>query len=360
MSEKKQDACPKIRLNTAVIAVASVVGFAVGFALSSFTTSLPKAEISPAVEKLLKIHKLLQRCKPGARELNFLEKGGEYFADYENPRTFNDKIAYILHNYFQKSPVTLHIGNKYLAKKYVAKAVGEEHVVKLFGVWDNPSDIEWDSLPDCFVLKAARGHFGKQVILVKDKSKMDIAAITKQLEEFCRSMEMLSIRTKRIIAEEYLKPSDRAKAIIDYKFFCSNGKVLFAYCLTTDDIDTCDVDNKTFSFYSTPDWKRLPIKVDNHPQNLIPTPKHLAQMIALAEKLSRPFPLIRVDLYEVEDRILVGELTEDAGGAKLMFFPVIWDFKLGEMINVPPLEELKKLIENDKKKYGTNGTDEIE
>ncbi|GHU12859.1 hypothetical protein FACS189449_07310 [Alphaproteobacteria bacterium] len=351
VSKKEPCACSKIKCLATVI-----VSVAAGFALSHFV--FPPAvppKIPPRIENLFKTHGLFQRCKPDTRELAFLEKGGEYFADYENPRTFNDKIAYILHNYYQKSPITLHIGNKYLAKKYVAQAVGEEYVVKLLGVWDNPSDIKWDDLPNQFVLKTARGHFGKQVIVVKDKSKTDIAATIKQLEEFCKIAGMASVKSNRIIAEEYLEPSDGTKAVTDYKFFCSYGRVLFAYCLSDSDGTTCDVDTKSFSFYSVPDWKRFPITVANHEPNLIPPPKHFNRMIALAEKLSKPFPLIRIDLYDVGDRVLVGELTEDSGGAKNVLSPLIWDFKLGEMIDVPTLEELNKLIENDKKKYGEEG-----
>ncbi|MDR1982821.1 MAG: hypothetical protein LBQ08_03435 [Holosporaceae bacterium] len=361
MNKVERNVRLKMKPGTAVLIIVSVM---VGFILSRLTTSLPgrlesaklsennSVDVSPTIEKLLKTHKLLQRCKSDTRELDFLKEGGEYFADYKNPRTLNDKIGYILQNYFQKSPVTSHIGNKYLAKKYIAQRVGKDHVVKLLAVWDNPSDIEWNILPDRFVLKTVRGHFGKQVIPVKDKSKINVAAILQQLEEFCETPGMKRITEKRIMAEEYLEPTDGTKAVTDYKFFCSFGKVFFAYCLAVDDGDTCDMYRKSFSFYSVPAWKRLPITLANHDENLIPRPKHLSQMITLAEKLSKPFPLIRIDLYEVGDRVLVGEITEDSGGAKYIFSPVIWDFKLGEMINVPTLEELEKIIENDKKEYG--------
>jgi hypothetical protein len=355
VSKTKPNTCPKINPGAVVTIVASV---AIGFALSRFTAPSPasdRAVVSPEVEELLKSHELLRRCTPGSDELRFLKKGGEYFVDYKNPRTFNDKIGYILQNYFLKSPVTAHIGNKYLAKKYVAEAVGEDHVVKLFEARDNPADIDWNALPKRFVLKVVRGHFGKQVIPVKDKSKLDIAAVVRKLEEFCKTPAMGPITGKRILAEEYLEPSDGTKAVTDYKFFCTHGKVLFAYCLSVDSADTCDVDDKNFSFYSVPEWKRLPITLAGHRQNMIPRPKHFNRMIALAEKLSKPFPLIRVDLYEVGDRVLVGELTEDSGGAKNVLSPLIWDFKLGEMIPVPSLEELEKIIENDRKKYGKDG-----
>ncbi|MDR0678426.1 MAG: hypothetical protein LBF44_02725 [Holosporaceae bacterium] len=353
----KQVTCSKIKWG---ILFATIVSFALGFLLSRFTTSSKTVantklnsdaltEMHKCVKELLETHRLLKNCTPNSRALDFLRKGGEYFADYKNPRTLNDKIGYIYDNYFQKSPVTSHIGNKYFAKKYIAQAVGENHVAKLLGIWDNPKDIEWNILPRRFVLKAVRGHYGKQVILVKDKNKIDIAATVQKLEEFCKTSGMHRITGKHVLAEEYFESSDGTGGVTDYKFFCSRGKALFAYCLAIDDSDICDMDEKSFSFYSVPEWKRLPIVCLNHQQNLIPPPRHLTKMIELAEKLSRPFPLIRVDFYEIGDRVIVGELTEDSGGAQYVLSPVIWDFKLGEMFDVPTLEELEKIIEADKK-----------
>jgi hypothetical protein len=349
-----------------IAAVSFALGFVLGFAISRIATgpvhtaaensesNAVTPEMLESFKKLLQNHPLLKNCRPGSRELHFLEKGGEYLPDYENPRTLNDKIGYILENYFLKSPITSHIGNKYLAKKYVAKVIGEDHVAKLLGAWDNPEDIAWNDLPRSFVLKVVRGHFGRQVIVVKDKSKIDIAETVQRLSDFCKNPEMRRIKGRRLIAEEYLEPADGTKAITDYKFFCSFGRVFLAYCLTNNGDDTCAVDNKGFSYYSIPKWERLPITVLGHEPNDVPPPKNLNKMMELAAKLSEPFPLIRIDFYEIGNRVLVGELTEDAGGGKEVLYPVIWNFKLGEMVDVPSLEELDKLIEQDKKNYGSD------
>lgn len=276
----------------------------------------------------------------------FLLKGGEYFPDYEHPRTLNEKVIYVLNNYFEKSPITSVIGNKYYAKKFVADLVGEKHVVKLLGVWDNPQDIEWEKLPNKFVLKSVRGHFGRQVILVNDKSKLNIPETIKKLEGFCNLPFMKKYKSKRIIAEEYIEAENGLS--VDYKFFCSYGKPLFANCLATKQSNERDVDTKTSAFYSIPKWKRLPIISGLHAQNNIQKPKHLKEMLKIASKLSKDFPLIRVDLYEVNNRIWVGELTEDACGGKYVMSPVTWDFLLGEKISIPSRTELNKLIEKDK------------
>ena len=279
------------------------------------------------------------------RKLEFLKKGGEYFPDYKRPRTLNDKVVYLYDNYFCRSPIKQVIATKYFAKQYVKDVVGEEHVVKLYGVWDNPEDVEWDKLPSKFVLKSVRGNFGRQVIIIKDKSKMNVQEVTEKLKKFCATPGMRSINSKRIIAEELLEP--KGGFLVDYKFFCSYGKVLIADCMAREDNEITDSDFKTCSFYEIPEWKRIPMKIDNYPILEIDKPKNYEKMIDVCEKLSKDFPLIRVDLYGIGDRVLVGELTEDASGGKSVFEKVEWDFKLGDQIPNLSKQEISKLIERD-------------
>ncbi len=289
------------------------------------------------------------------RKLAFLKKGGEYLPDYNNPRTLNEKVGYLYDNYFCKSPIKQVIATKYFAKQYVKDVVGEDHVVKLYGVWDNPEDIEWEKLPSKFVLKSVRGNFGREVIVIKDKSKMDVQEVTKKLKKFCANPGMWSIKEKRIIAEELLEP--KGGFLIDYKFFCSYGKVLVADCMAREDNEITDVDSKSCSFYEIPEWKRIPMKIDNYPILEIDKPKNYEKMIEVCEKLSKDFPLIRIDLYEIGDRILVGEITEDSSGGKSVFEKVEWDFRWGDQIPTLSKQEISKLIERDQEiaqKYLSN------
>lgn len=295
----------------------------------------------------------LRDCFKHPRKLEFLKRGGEYIPDYERPRTLNDKVGYVLDNYFDKSPISEVIGTKYLAKKYIADKVGQEYTAKLYGVYDNPEDIDWDALPKSFVLKAVRGHFGREVIIVCDKGRADRADIVQKLHKYCSTPWMKNIHKKRIIAEEFLEPA--GPDLVDYKFFCSYGKPLISYCLVKDKYGITDVSLKTSSFYEIPEWKRIDLILDGDKPNNVPKPKHFDKMMELAEKLSADFPLVSIDLYEVDDRVLVGEITEDASGAKSIFDKVEWDFRFGDLIKeVPTLEEIEKLIERDKeivKKY---------
>lgn len=266
------------------------------------------------INAILECNPLLKSCFTHPRKIAFMQKGGEYLPDYENPRTLNDKVAHLLENYFLKSPITCVIGTKYLAKKYVADIVGKEHVVPLLDVWDNPEDIDWNKLPNRFVLKSVRGNYGREVIIVTDKSKLNIPDTIDKLKKFCKAPGMIDIHKKRIIAEELLE--NDGKPVVDYKFFCSYGKPLVAYCLEMKKNSNTDIDSKTFSFYTIPDWKALPVKAGKHEYNNLPKPKNFEKMLEICKKLSAPFPLIRIDLYENGNRVFVGEITEDASGGK--------------------------------------------
>lgn len=337
------------KIKNAVIAVLSVTTVFCGYNYYKASQELRR------INAILAGNPRLKSCFTHPRKIAFMQKGGEYLPDYENPRTLNDKVAHLLENYFWNSPITRVIGTKYFAKKYVADIVGEEHVVPLLGVWDNPEDIDWNKLPNKFVLKSVRGNYGREVIIVTDKSKLNIPDTIDQLKKFCKAPGMVHIHKKRIIAEELVENGD--KSFRDYKFFCSYGKPLVAYCLEMENNSSTDIDSKTFSFYTLPDWKALPVKAGKHERNNLPKPKNFEKMMEICKKLSAPFPLIRIDMYENGDRVLVGEITEDASGGKNIMKPVIWDFKLGENIPVASEEEIAKMIERDKeisKKYIEN------
>lgn len=344
--------------NLSIVSLVGIAGY-FGYQYNEALQQIHKIEKSTQkINIVLNSNKKLKNCFEHFRKFEFLRRGGQYIPDYDNPRTLNDKIAYILDNYFMKSPITLIIGTKYFAKKYVEDKVGSDHVVKLLASWDRPEDINFENLPKQFVLKAVRGNFGKEVIIVKDKEKADINLITNLLKKYCDTSIMRNIEHNKIIAEEFLNPE--SDYLVDYKFFCSYGKPLFAYCMSKDKYGDTDVSFKTLSYYSVPEWKRLPLIIDDHKSNDIPKPKHFKKMLEVASKLSEDFPLIRIDLYEINDRVLVGELTEDSSGAKIIFDKVEWDFKLGQSISVPSKEEIESLIKRDKQtaqKYTKTGNE---
>ena len=144
--------------------------------------------------------------------------------DLENPKTFNEKLQWLkLHN---RKPEYTVMADKYLAKKYIASKIGDEYVVPLIGVWDNPEDIDFNTLPDQFVLKCNHNS-GTGMYICVDKSKMNIVAVKKELDKGLKENYYIQNREwpyknipRKIIAEKFLKDVDD-ECLTDYKFFFS-------------------------------------------------------------------------------------------------------------------------------------------
>lgn len=229
--------------------------------------------------------------------------------DLKNPKSFNEKLNWLkLHD---KNPRYIEMVDKYAAKNYVEKIIGEKYIIPTIGVWNRFDDINFDILPMKFVLKTTHDSGG--VVIVKDKEKLNKNKVKQKLEKslqhnfFKWSREWPYSQVKpRIIAEEFIEQSN-GELINDYKIQCFNGQV--------DNIFVC-VDRYSESgvkyHYFDCKFKYLPycpyegISQDNID---IKKPENFAEMIEISEKLSEGFPEIRVDLYNVDGKIYFGELT---------------------------------------------------
>lgn len=258
--------------------------------------------------------KLLYRFKMGHR------------LDLKNPRTFTEKIQW-LKLYNRKSEYTTMV-DKYAVKQYVAERIGAEHIIPTLGVWDKPEEIDWDVLPDQFVLKTTHGGGGGGVVICKDKVSFNrqeaVATLNKSLaSDIYSTLREWPYRNvpKRIIAERFMAPqivthslsgisNERQKNIEydelkDYKFFCFSGKVKFFK------VDFGRFVEHHANYYS-PDGviqefgEKDVMPVLNYSIEL---PDNLKDMILLAEKLSENEPFLRVDLYNIKGKIYFGELT---------------------------------------------------
>ena len=219
------------------------------------------------------------------------------------------------------------------AERFVKETGCETILNPLLGVWDNPRDIDWDLLPNKFVLKC--NHGSGYNIICKDKETFDKDAAQKKLRkwmreryggEFAESGIYCKIQRK-IIAEEFIETKDGLPPA-DYKFFCQYGKcrLLFVACDRYDD-------NTKFDYY-TPDWEWIPV-LNSHPNNgPIKRPNNLDEMIGYAEKLSSRFPLVRIDLYNNEGRIVFGEITFTHFGCHHRFSPDRYDYEFGSLFEV--------------------------
>lgn len=229
--------------------------------------------------------------------------------DLEAPSTFNEKLQWLkLHD---RNPLYIKLVDKYAVKEYIEKQLGAEYVIPTLGVWDNADDIDFDKLPQKFVLKCTHDSHG--LVICKDKSKLDIPAAREVLKKGLRRNYFIVGREwpyksvpPRIIAEEYMTDEPDVDSFTDYKFFCFDGEVdCVMVCLDRQTGDT------KFYFFDR-DWnlKRLNKRGKAAPEGFtIPKPKMMDEMFKIAEKLSQGMPFVRVDLYQSCGKIYFGELT---------------------------------------------------
>ena len=258
-----------------------------------------------------------------------------YPLDLESPKTFCEKLQWL--KLYDRNPKYTTMVDKYEVKKYVAEIIGEEYIIPTLAVWDKPQDIDWNTLPNQFVLKTTHGGGGNGVIICKDKELLDKRAIIKQLESSLDKDLYKEFREwpykdvpKRIIAEKFMAPekSPAPNDLPDYKFFCFNGKVRFFK------VDFGRFVEHHANYYS-PEGELLEFGeqgLEPDPNYPIELPNNLRDMISLAEKLSADEPFLRVDFYNVNGKIFFGELTFYPASGFGSFTPNIWNLRIGDMI----------------------------
>ena len=253
----------------------------------------------------------------------------------KNPKTFNEKLQWL--KLYDRKDIYTTMVDKYEAKKYVAEIIGEEHIIPTLGVWDKFDDIDFDTLPNQFVLKCTHDSGG--LVICRDKSKLDKMATRNILEKSLKNKYFFTAREwpyknvkPRIIAEKYMQDNSQQSGLVDYKFYCFGGETKFLY------ISQGLENHKTarISFLNL-DWTFAPFKrTDYKPFDDLPQkPKEFEKMIDLTKQLSKNIPFLRVDLYEIEGKIYFSELTFSPCGGMMRFEPEEWDYKFGEYIKLP-------------------------
>ena len=236
-----------------------------------------------------------------------------YDLDLDNPKTYNEKLQWL--KLYNRKPIYTTMVDKYEVKKYVADIIGEEHIIPTLGIWDRFEDIDFDALPEQFVLKCTHDSGG--LVICRDKSKLNLAAAKRKIKKSLRRNFFYKYREwpyknvpRKIIAEKYMQ--DESGALTDYKFMCFNGKVdCVMICL-----DRHIGEPKFYFFDKNWELKRYNKRGVEAPEDFtIRKPECMDRMFELAEKLCVGLPHIRVDLYEVDGKIYFGELTffQDSG-----------------------------------------------
>lgn len=251
----------------------------------------------------------------------------------DNPQTFNEKLQWL--KLYDRNPRYTAMVDKYEVKKYVTEMLGEEYIIPTLGVWDNFDEIDFDSLPDQFVLKCTHDSGG--LVIVTDKNKLNRKAAKKKINHCLRRNYFYNTREwpyknvkPRIIAEQYMI-DESGYELKDYKFFVFDG-VVRAMFIATDrnaSTETC------FDFFDR-DFHHLPF-TNGHPNadHEIKMPDNYKEMIRLAEILGKGIPQVRIDFYSISGRIYFGEVTFFHWGGVQPFVPEKWDYTFGSWIQLP-------------------------
>lgn len=252
--------------------------------------------------------------------------------DLEHPKTFNEKLQWL--KLYDRKPEYTMMVDKYAVREYIKEKLGEEYLIPLIGVWESPDEINFDALPDQFVLKCNHNS-GLGMCICRDKSKLDIDKVRKELKKGLAQDYYLTGREwpykdvpRKIICEKYMQ-NGTDKDLTDYKFFCFNGTPKILY------ISRDNAEHPGTDFFDM-EFNPLPIHMKDPPAEKKPErPAKLPEMISMAKILSENIPFVRVDFYVIDSRIYVGELTFYHNSGFTNVQPEEWNERLGSWIQLP-------------------------
>lgn len=250
----------------------------------------------------------------------------------DSPEKFNDKIQWLKLNWYD--PLGTICADKYNVRNYVKEKIGKEYLNRLIEVYDSVKEIDINKLPKSFVLKATHGS-GYNIVC-KNKELMNWNQEFRKMRRWMRTNYHWRNREwvykdikPRIICEQYLSDID-GNPPMDYKFFCFDGKPKMIQ------VDFNRFSNLKRNFYDI-EWNFLDVEIEYSSDKSIglEKPENLEEMLDLSKKLSEGFPHVRVDFYNVDGKIIFGELTffNEAGFGK--FYPPEFEIELGKCLNLP-------------------------
>lgn len=255
-----------------------------------------------------------------------------------SPKTFNEKLQWL--KLYDRKPEYTQMVDKYGAREYIARKAGEEYLIPLLGVWDKVEDIDFDSLPEQFVLKST--HDSGNVVVCRDRAAFDVVAAKKKLKKALKRKYFYGSREwpyknvePRIIAENYMEDESSegtALGLTDYKFYCFNGVPKLVYVSQgLEDHSTARI-----SFLNL-DWSFAPFKrVDYKPFDTVPSkPVNYEKMLELSSVISADQIFLRVDFYEIKQKVYISELTFCPTSGMVPLAPPEWDDILGTWLKLP-------------------------
>ncbi len=249
--------------------------------------------------------------------------------NWESPRSFNEKLNWV--KVYDRNPLYTKLADKYAVKAFIEERIGKQYVVDNYGVWDSWESIDFEKLPNQFVLKCTHDSGG--AFVCRDKETFDFKSVQKRVCKNLKKNPYYATREwpyrnihPRIIADKLLV-DNTGEELRDYKFWCFNGKPTYMYC-------TIKADEIYENFY---DMDFHPVMIDHGFPRHIPEfekPVCFEEMKQLAAVLSKEIPFVRVDFFQVDGKVYFGEFTFfDWGGT--VPFGGDWDEKIGELIKLP-------------------------
>jgi len=251
--------------------------------------------------------------------------------DLENPRSYNDKLQWLKFNW--KDDLATICSDKVLARDYVRKKGFGDILNEVYGVYDDVNEIDIDEFPDKFVLKANHGSGWNSICTDKEgydwKREKHRMGTWMKLNFYWKNMEWAYKNIKpKILCEKFLE-EDGVSLPTDYKIFCFNGDPKFTYACMDRDTDL------RFDYYDI-DWVKQPIaKGCKNSDKELPRPVNYQYMLEISRSLSKPFPHARIDLYEIEGKVVFGEITMYPSDGLDKFDPEEQDYIIGEMLELP-------------------------
>lgn len=255
----------------------------------------------------------------------------------KNPIAFTEKLQWL--KLYDRNPIYTQLVDKFAVRDYVAKEIGSNYLIPLLGIWNDMSEIDYDLLPDNFVLKCTHDSGG--VIVCPDKKTLDIKTVNEKLQKSLLTNYYHAGREwpyknvpRKIIVEKYMT-DESGTELKDYKFFCFNGEPKALFVATDRNKPNEEV---KFDFFDL-EWNHLPL-INGHPNahRDIDKPAVFEKMIDIARILSKGIPHVRVDLYDINGNVYFGELTLSHFSGFVPFQPESWDYTFGSWLELPTIK----------------------
>lgn len=268
------------------------------------------------------------------RFIYFLRTGR--LLNLKNPQDLNEKMFWL--SRYWRNPIITLCSDKYKVREFLEQKGCGDILNEQYGVYDDANDIDFDKLPQKFVLKC--NHGSRMNIIVEDKNSLNLEDTRKTLNTWLKfqygrgtEWQYKTIKPK-ILTEKYLESKDGK--MIEYQIFCFNGKPMFF--LVRNDLRKSSIDKQSIEYAVsyTMDWERVYMRKDEEKYKLkLPKPANYSKMIAYATRLSEGFPQVRVDFYEIDDKLVFGELTFSSNGSVQSNYKTEYIKSLGEQLELP-------------------------